>query len=720
MVTTVLVFDADEQELELFLAENNDHLQLLDQHIVELETQPDNQQLIQSIFRSAHTIKGAAGLIGHQRMAELSHDMENVLDALRSGKLHVSSQIVDALLTALDSLRVLNHEVVTRTASSLSLDGVRKQLAECLRPPAPVISEAAPAKVGTHEWPAEILAAAASSPVREGETLLSISVAVDPVCGLSAARTLQAYLELRQTSRILRAVPGLDQIEADEACHALHALVLSTRSAEEMQKSLLSIADVQGVTVTQIAQHTELKAVPETTPSPVAASELPAAAPVAAAGSAAPGPETANGSAAPAAAEEPVRQVAERRVGERRQQQDNSIRISVGIVDTLMSLVSELVLGRTRLQTLRSQLQERYPSDETVTSLEDAVGHLDQICNDMQATVMKARMVPVENVFNKFPRLVRDLANQSGKHVVFTTHGNETELDRSVIEQLSDPLTHLLRNAIDHAIESPQDRIAAGKPESGAVTLSASPNENHILIEIRDDGKGIDGEVIKAKAVAKGMISAEVAERMSEREAVELIFLAGLSTAKKVTDVSGRGVGMDIVKTTLERMGGRISIESEVGKGTTFSITLPLTLAIMQSLLVSVENTVFGIPLNLVTEILSVPTGRIHMMQGTEATIVRGAILPIVRVRDYFGYPSNSESSVRHLVAIRVDGQRFGLEVDRFIGEQEIVMKPLGAYIGIVPGLNGATILGDGRIGLLIDAAALRNWAPENRQALSA
>jgi two-component system chemotaxis sensor kinase CheA len=282
-------------------------------------------------------------------------------------------------------------------------------------------------------------------------------------------------------------------------------------------------------------------------------------------------------------------------------------------------------------------------------------------------------------------------------------------------------LTHLLRNAIDHGLESAEERVAAGKPEAGAVQLSATPNENHILIEVRDDGRGIDGERLKASAVKKGLLSVEAAERLNEREAMELIFMPGFSTAAKLTDISGRGVGMDIVKSTIERMGGRVTIDSTVGVGTTFSITLPLTLAIMQALLVTVDATVHAIPLNLVTEILSVPSSRIQVMQGTDATILRGTILPLVSLRDYFGYASAPHGrNLRHIVATRIDGQVFGLEVDGFIGEQEIVMKPLGTYMGVVPGLTGATILGDGRIGLLVDVEAVRNWTPEVVHARSA
>lgn len=700
-----LAFDADDQELQLFLAENNDHVQLLDQNIVLLEANPQNQQLLQSIFRSAHTIKGGAGMIGHQRMAALAHNMENVLDELRSGTLTVTPAMIDALLAALDALRVLNHEVITREPSAIELGGVLAALEACLtpglapeQPAVSAVQQNAVQQNAAQEGAAEASELASWQRDDELDRLLAeidpaqvyeISVTVDRACGLSAARTMQAYMELRRTTRLLRATPTLMEIEADEQTHTLRALVATAELPSLLEHHLSQIADVTDARVTAVTVRATARGKKSKKTAMARAATVAATIP------AIDQPRTQTEKVAP-----------------------ETIRISVSILDDLMGLVSELVLGRTRLQTLRAQLQDKYRDDDCVGNLEDAVGHLERVSTDLQATVMKARMLPVENVFNKFPRLMRDLAAQKGKQVTFSMSGQETELDRSVIEQLSDPLIHLLRNAIDHGLETPDERRAAGKSAAGAITLSATPCENHILIEVRDDGHGIDGAHVKASAVAKGLLSAEAAERLSEREAVDLIFAPGLSTARAITDISGRGVGMDIVKSTIERMGGHIQIESAVGVGTTFSITLPLTLAIMQALLVSVHDAVYALPLTMVTEILSVPPSQVQMLQGTEATLLRGAILPILRLREYFGCPPTQASRNLHIVATRVDGQSLGLVVDHFIGEQEIVMKPLGAYMGTVRGLAGATILGDGRIGLLVDIAALKDWdAPATRAA---
>ena len=670
-----LEFDADEQELELFLSETNDHIQMLDQNIVQLETNPDDSELLQQIFRSAHTIKGGAGIIGHQRMAELAHDMESVFDALRSRTVRVNQRMIDALLEALDALRVLNNEVVTRVQVDLPLDDVRRALVSCLKQSAVRATDSVQAAADI-DWPYDETLDVVPDDT-SSDQLFFVSVSVDVDCGLSVARTFQAAMELERCGHVVRMIPSKDQLERYERSIGFKALAILDAPPVKVQERLLEIGDVTGVSV-------DAYTVPEAEYIPQLAAEPQ-------------GQKAMTGG----------RQVSS--------SPDNSIRISVSIVDNLMSLVSELVLGRTRLQTLRSQLQARYSDDESVEGLDDAVSHLEQVVTDLQSTVMKARMLPVGNVFHKFPRLVRDLTSQSGKQVSFTMSGNETELDRSVIEMLSDPLVHLLRNALDHGIEPPDQRVAAGKSPVGTLTLSATPAENHILIEVSDDGAGIDGAKVAAKSLEKGQITPEIAARLTEQEMIELVFLPGLSTARTITDISGRGVGMDIVKSTLDRMGGHVAIQSALGKGSTFSITLPLTLAIMQALLVSVDEAVYALPLNMVTEILNVQDNQIHELQGTEATLVRGTILPLLRLRQYFHCDNNDmKLNSQHVVATRVDGQMLGLVVDHVIGEQEIVMKPLGQYMGYIRGLAGATILGDGRIGLLIDVPALKNYSPSD------
>ncbi|MGH2343911.1 MAG: chemotaxis protein CheA, partial [Chloroflexota bacterium] len=530
-----------------------------------------------------------------------------------------------------------------------------------------------------------------------------VSVRIDPESRFSAARALQVYLELQRSTRVLEVTPSLAEIETDESTNTLSAMVITNEAPSLLELRLARISDVAEARVEAVRDAAgAVSDDPAVTGQPEREPKAPAAA------------MPSNGHP-PTAAEwsAPVAGAAKPTALDRSPHLEGSVRISVGIVDDLMSLVSELVLGRTRLQTVRAALHARYQDDGDIAALEDVVGHLDAVTTDLQAAVMKVRMVPVETVFNKFPRLVRDLAAQMGKQVGFTMSDHKTGLDRSVIEHLSDPLVHLLRNCIDHGIEPPEERAAAGKPVLGAITLSAASLENHIVIEVRDDGRGIDRRRVMEAAVRKGLISPEAAERLTGREALELVFTAGLSTAEEITDISGRGVGMDIVKVAIERMGGRIAIDSAPGRGTTFVVTLPLTLAIMQALLVSVGGAVYALPLHMVTEILSVSDDQIQTLQGTEATLLRGTILPLIRLREWFRCPSaDHPAGRRHIVAVRVEGRLFGLVVDHFLGEQEIVMKPLGSYMGLIPGLAGATILGDGRIALLVDVVALKADAP--------
>ncbi len=717
-----LEFDADEEELTLFLAENSEHLQRLDQRIVQLEQSGNDPDLLQEIFRSAHTIKGGAGMIGHQRMAELAHAVENVLDALRAGSIPVTKSLIDALLAALDALRVLNDEVVTRVQTTLPLEEIKEDLASCLVPP-------------SSHGERRALADVASTRAGESRPLIDdgivgpryvVSVRIDPESRFSAARTLQVYLELKRSTYVIYVTPDLAEIEADESASTLEALVVTAEAPSLLELRLARISDVAEASVEPVREAEGSETVPDTVVHDQPASLAPAddvddpyrSAPTS-------GPQARDYSPQSGLFVKPQGAVpptsgpsvagAKPSAPDRPSHPEGSVRVAVGIIDDLMNLVSELVLGRTRLRTVGAALHRRYPNDEDIAALEDVADRLDSVTTDLQAAVLKARMVPVETVFNKFPRLVRDLAAQVGKQVSFTMSDHRTELDRSVIEQLSDPLMHLLRNCIDHGIEPPEERLAAGKPVLGEIALSATSLDNQIVIEVSDDGRGIDRGKVTEAAVRKGLVSAESAEHLTDQEAVELIFASGLSTARAVTDLSGRGVGMDIVKVAIERMGGKISVAGKPGKGTTFVVTLPLTLAIMQALLVSVGDAVYALPMNMVTEILSVSDDMIHLLQGTEATLLRGTILPLVRLRDWFRCSSaDLPTGRRHIVAVRVDGRSFGLVVDHFLGEQEIVVKPLGSYVGQISGLAGATILGDGRIALLVDVAALRSGIPRS------
>ncbi|MHB8172408.1 MAG: chemotaxis protein CheA, partial [Thermincolia bacterium] len=386
-----------------------------------------------------------------------------------------------------------------------------------------------------------------------------------------------------------------------------------------------------------------------------------------------------------------------------------TVRVDVELLDNLMNLVGELVIDRTRLAQVLGTLESCYEDTDLTEDLNRTSIHIGRVITQLQEEIMKARMLPVESLFNKFPRMMRDLSQKAGKEVDFFMEGQETELDRSIIEEIGDPLIHLLRNSIDHAIETPEERKAAGKNPKGTIKLSAHHEENHINIVVKDDGRGIDPEKVRAAAVKKGLIAEDVAHRLSDQEAIHLIFASGLSTANKVSDISGRGVGMDVVRTNLEKVGGAIEIHTEEHKGTEIKIKLPLTLAIIRALLVNMCQRVYAIPLTSVLKTIRITNDQIMIINKREAIVVRGNVLPLLRFQDLFNIAGSSqeEKGKTFVVVVNLAGQQLGIAVDALVGEQEVVIKSLGKFIGDVQGIAGATILGDGSVALIIDIPSL-------------
>ncbi len=375
-----------------------------------------------------------------------------------------------------------------------------------------------------------------------------------------------------------------------------------------------------------------------------------------------------------------------------------------------MNLVGELVIGKTRLLQIGSELADNYHLGDISSSLNEVTAQVGQITNELQEEVMRARMLPIEQVFNKFPRLVRDLARTAGKQINFVVEGKETEIDRSVLEEIGDPLIHILRNAIDHGIEMPEERKKAGKPAEGNVYLGARHEENHIVVEITDDGRGIDPNKLKDKAINKGFITPEAAEKMSDRDAYELMFLSGFSTAEKVSEISGRGVGMDVVRSNIKKINGSVGIESEMGRGTKFTIKLPLTLVIVDALIVVLSGKLYAIPLSMVKEVLRLGKGDIKLVDKLETILLRGSVLPLLRLNELFGHIGSKERKDGrglHVVVVGYGDNRVGLIVDHLVSKMEIMIKALGDYLGDVDGISGATILGDGKVALVIDPVAL-------------
>lgn len=618
--------------LPVFLSEADEHLQALEEGVLQLERQGPNPELVAGLFRSAHTLKGSAGTLGFQRMAELAHALEEVLEALRAGR--GGDGLADLLLECVDTLRALRQEVS---------DGGERTDVQAL---------------------VERLRAWKEGGAEDGLPV-DVRVRLREDCPMRAARALALLRVLREHAEVEQVAPPEEAIAQGQLELEFTARVRA-REPEALQE-LLAGPEVESVRVMPAGEARDERWLDL---GPQARGKLPD------------DPELT------------------RRASLR------TVRVDVERLDRLMNLVGELVVDRIRFQQIAERLRRLDGANGLAQELAEAAGHLGRVASDLQAQVLKARMLPIEHLFSRFPRYVRDLAQRAGKRVEVVVEGQDTELDRSVIEQIGGPLMHLVRNAVDHGIEPPEERQRLGKPTAGRLRLAAVQEEEGILVLVEDDGRGIDTDRVREKAVGLGLLTAEAAARLSEEEAVELIFHPGLSTASQVTDVSGRGVGMDAVRAGVQALGGSVEVETQRGRGTRFTLRLPLTLAIVRALLVSCGGERYAIPLAGVQEIVEVPADRVHRLGSYRATVLRGNALPVVSVHEALGLPA-PENPGRLLCVVTGGRRRVGLWVDRVLGEGEIVVKPLGSYLGQVDGVSGATILGDGRVALILDPSAL-------------
>ncbi len=621
-----------ERLLPVFLSEADEHLQQLEQGVLSLERRGPDPELVGALFRSAHTLKGSAGALGFGRIAQLTHAMEEALEALRAGR--PADGLADLLLECVDALRALRHEVAD--------GGERTEVAQLLR--------------RLEEW-------------KQGrpEALhpVDVWVRLREDCPMRAARALALLRLLQEHAHVKEVAPPEEAIARGNLGLEFTARVRA-REPESLQE-LLAGPDVEAVRVMPAAESRDERWLDL---GPQARGKLPD------------DPELT------------------RRASLR------TVRVDVERLDRLMNLVGELVVDRIRFQQIAQRLKDARLLDGVAEELAEATTQLGRVASDLQAEVLKARMLPIEHLFSRFPRYVRDLAQRAGKRVEVVLEGQDTELDRSVIEQVGGPLMHLVRNAIDHGIEPPEERERLGKPAVGRLRLAAFQEEEGIVVVAEDDGRGIDTHRVRQKAVALGILTAEAAARLSEEEAVELIFHPGLSTAQAVTEVSGRGVGMDAVRAGVQALGGSVEVETRRGQGTGFLLRLPLTLAIVRALLVSCGGERYALPLAGVQEIVEVPAERVHRVGTHRTTLLRGAVLPVVSVHEALELPV-PEGGGRLLCVVTGGRRRVGLWVDRVLGEGEVVVKPLGPYLGQVPGVSGATILGDGRVALILEPAAL-------------
>ncbi|MCX7912285.1 MAG: chemotaxis protein CheA [Dehalococcoidales bacterium] len=667
----------NQEDLKLFLQEADEQIQLLDEDIIRLEKEAANPELLQEIFRAAHTLKGSSAMVGHQRMSELAHAMENVLDGLRKGTLAVGPSVVDALLHGLDMMRLLRKELVQADAPATDITTALKELAAVMQGDG-TAAETSGSKAGTLALGEEARAKIEKAR-QEGKRVYRLVVALDKESSWASVRCFQIIQELSALVEIVASHPSREEIESGNAGFDLQLVVTAGCTDSEIMKVLNGVPEIASIAIGDLTATD------------------------------APGKETVNRGTA--GGEKPQGREETTRISQ-------SVRVDVTRLDTLMEQVGELVIGRNQISQISRMLANKYHDDDLVQSLNDCVAQMSKIVSMLQQDVMSIRLLPIEIVFNTLPRLVRDVARKLNKKVDFIIEGQETEVDRSVIEHLKDPLMHLLRNAVDHGIEPPEERLASGKPETGTVCLSAYHHEDNIIITLQDDGRGIDPKKIRQSAVKKGLLTAEAAERLSDEEAINLIFASGFSTAQKVTDLSGRGVGLDVVKTNVELLGGSVAVTSEAGRGTTFTLTLPLTLAIIPALLVDIGGAICAVPLSSIVESNKLKVQDIKTVRGREVTMFRGNVLPLLRLEEIFGWSDDAgeNAGAEYVVVVKYAGSQVGLVVDALLEQQELVVKSLDHFVGGSNGITGASILGDGRVVLILDVASLvRNSVMERR-----
>ncbi|MCB1186441.1 chemotaxis protein CheW [bacterium] len=795
------------QYMDMFAAESREHLQSLNQSLLKFEQDTEDIDIVNEIFRSAHTLKGMSATMGFNDVAELTHNMENLLTPVRQSEMKATDETIELLFNCLDALESMidahieqvEHDVdisglvsqmaamakgVEGTARKLAASGSEAEASTDGAYPAQIGEDlleeiASSANNGKPAWHVHVdiaeacemlnvrgymviaavkenghilhcvpdedtivngegartfdlimlgdadpqaisgmlgsiseISAASCTPFGEGgasqpgladiarifglsanelallsgglgesQHALLVSVTLEEECVLKSARIFMVHRALEECGEIVFVNPPVEDIESDNFGSTVHFMAVTEHPQEEIRQSLANVSELASYSVQQVDTN------------PPAEEDKPAQA-MASAG------QAAAASAAGSQAEVPQQGQQQAARGTEKVRHAQTIRVDTERLDMLLNLVGELVIGKTRLQQLATETRNR--------EMADSIEHFGQVVFDLQSVVMQTRMVPIETVFNRFPRMIRDLAKSRDKKINLEMSGAETEMDRTVIDEIGDPLVHLIRNSVDHGLESPAERQAAGKDPEGHLHLAAFHEGSNVFIQIRDDGRGIDPDIIRRKAVEKGIISQDAASKLSNQQAIELIFEPGFSTAEQVTDISGRGVGMDAVRSKIDYLNGEVNMTSEKGKGTVVTIKLPLTLAIVQAQLVDIAREVFAIPLAYIEETLKVVPTDIKRANQKDVIMLRGDILPLVYMRELLGSPATEERSDSMFVIVVASGkQRIGLVADRPLAQMEIVIKSLGRFLNDVPYMAGGTILGDGRVALILDVAQL-------------
>lgn len=694
------------QYLEIFIDESEEHLQTLSDCIMVLEKEPDNKDTINEVFRAAHSLKGMAGTMGFKRMQHLTHDMENVFQEVRSDRVKVTSGMIDLLFKCLDALEgYLDNIKSTSDEGAEDNEVIIKELndfiakadgeAEAENKEVSEVKEAAPAATQEEKEGQEKieLTEEEKKAIREAESngqhIYAMTVRIQKDCLLKAARAFLVFKAVEDFGQILVYRPSSQDIEDEKFELDFSFFLASEEETDKIVAAAKAVSEIEKVDAEEIHLDEYLKeaaAQEEQQAKEAATEQKEAPAEV---------PKTAEKKAPAAAAK---KQTNAKPVTGR------TVRVDIEKLDALMNQVSELIIAKNSLVSISSNESGEYQNQ----SFHEQIEYLERITTNLHESVMKVRMVPIESVVNKFPRMIRDLSRKLGKKMELYMSGEDTELDRTVVDQIGDPLQHLLRNSADHGLEDNATRVERGKPEVGSIFLKAFQEGNNVIIEVGDDGNGIDVAAVRDKAVERGVITAEQAENMSQKEIINLLFLPSFSMAKKITDISGRGVGLDVVKSNIEALGGDVEVRTKLGEGTTFIVRLPLTLAIIQALMVEIRDEKYAIALGSIANIESIPVNEIKYVQAQEVIHLRGAVIPLIRLDQVLDMEEKQEEPENLTVVIVKKGDSLaGLVVDNLIGQQEIVIKSLGKYINNNKIISGATILGDGEVALILDVNTL-------------
>lgn len=668
------------QYLDMFIEESKEHLQFMNEHLLNLEKNPDDKNLINEIFRIAHTLKGMSGTMGFSKIASLTHEMENILDSVRSDKIHVCTELVDLLFTCFDMLdEYITNIINFGEEGDLDSTNLIQELNNKLKGGAAAFSNSIRKEekdrnnIDLDEYVVNTIRTANTKGLHAYNLIIKLS----KTCLLKSARAFIIFNNLESFSEIIHSIPPAEDIEDEKFDLEFSLTVVTEKTKEYLENEMLMISEIEEVYISEIILEST-----ESEGETAAAIDL--------------------------SIENEVKEENristtnnETNVQDRKKTTNiigKTVRVDIDRLDNLMNLVSELIIIKTRLEDGGTAEKD---------NMNEAIEYLERITTSLHDAVMKVRMVPIERVFNRFPRMVRDLAKELGKEVDLEMTGEETEVDRTIIDEIGDPLIHLIRNSLDHGIESPDTRKGIGKSEVGKLKLRAYPDGNNVVIEIEDDGAGINIEKVKNKAVEKGLITLAEAKELADDVAVDLLFKAGFSTADSVSDVSGRGVGLDVVKSKIESINGIVEVETSPHKGSKFSIRLPLTLAIIQALLINIKEEIYAIPLSSIREITPVQSKDIRNVQNHEVVLFRNKTLPIIRLNKVLGIHASESEEEIIMVVVKKGEKEAGLIVDRLIGQQEIVIKSLGRYLLGIPYLAGATILGNGKISLILDINSL-------------